>query len=248
MDLLFLVFGFLIVLVVGFALGWLFIRQKGKSASAQTQIRSELTELRSIGELSVFRVVTKDILTHSDHSFGEFGRRYLKWAFSQKKLAMVFEFETDFRFDLRDPSLKIDSGVLTPQGGRFIHLTLPPCQANVLMRDLSFYDEQRSKLLPWLLPDLINGFLPTGLSEADKNQLIGSARQHAQTQGVLLLERYKRDIENSATQTLTPILKALGAREIRVEFAKSTPLTSASSTSDDLLEGGKTAAAQRRVA
>jgi Protein of unknown function (DUF4230) len=217
--------GFVFVLALGVALGtlisWLWRRRSNRGA--QTDLRSELVELRAIGELSVFRVVTKDILTHTDHSFGDFGRRYLKWAFSQKKLAMVFEFEIDFRFDLRDPALKIETGVITPQGGRFAYLTLPACTCSVLLRDLSFYDEQRARLLPWLLPDLLNGFLPTGFSEADKNQLITSAREHAQSQALLLLEKYKRDIEGSASQTLLPILRSLGARDVQVRFGAATP-------------------------
>jgi hypothetical protein len=226
MDTIGLALGLCVMLLVGVGLGfgisW-WIRRNAKAVGARTEQRSELVELRAIGELSAFRVVTKDILTHTDHSFGDFGRRYLKWAFSQKKLAMVFEFEIDFRFDLRDPALKIETGVITPEGGRFAHLTLPPCTCNVLLRDLSFYDEQRAKLLPWLLPDLLNGFLPTGFSEADKNQLITSAREHAQSQALLLMERYRRDIEGSATQTLLPIMRALGARETSVRFARETP-------------------------
>jgi Protein of unknown function (DUF4230) len=226
MDTIGLALGLCVMLLAGVGLGfgvsW-WMRRSAKAVGARTEQRSELVELRAIGELSAFRVVTKDILTHTDHSFGDFGRRYLKWAFSQKKLAMVFEFEIDFRFDLRDPALKIETGVITPEGGRFAHLTLPPCTCNVLLRDLSFYDEQRAKLLPWLLPDLLNGFLPTGFSEADKNQLITSAREHAQSQALLLMERYRRDIEGSATQTLLPIMRALGARETSVRFASETP-------------------------
>lgn len=217
METLGIVLGLVIMLLVGVGLGWL-LRRKSVPA-AVTEQRSEITELRSIGELSVFRVVTKDILTHTDHSFGDFGKRYLKWAFSQKKLAMVFEFEIDFRFDLRDPSMNIDTGVITPQGGRYVYLTLPAPKANVLLRDLSFYDEQRGKLLPWLLPDLLNGFLPTGFSEADKNTLIASAREHAKSQSLLLTERYRRDIESSAVQTLSPILRSLGARDVQIRFA-----------------------------
>jgi hypothetical protein len=236
---------------LGFAVSW-FIRRNAASNSARTDQRSELVELRAIGELSSFRVVTKDILTHTDHSFGDFGRRYLKWAFSQKKLAMVFEFEIDFRFDLRDPALKIETGVITPEGGRFAHLTLPSCSCNVLLRDLSFYDEQRAKLLPWLLPDLLNGFLPTGFSEADKNQLITSAREHAQSQALLLMERYRRDIEGSATQTLMPILKALGARETSVRFARETPkvvpLQANATENGNLNQGPSSSAASARVA
>lgn len=224
-----IVFGLVIMLLIGVGVGWL-LRRKPVSA-AVTEQRSEITELRAIGELSVFRVVTKDILTHTDHSFGDFGKRYLKWAFSQKKLAMVFEFEIDFRFDLRDPGMNIDTGVITPQGGRYVYLTLPAAKANVLLRDLSFYDEQRGKLLPWLLPDLLNGFLPTGFSEADKNTLIASAREHAKSQSLILTERYRRDIETSAVQTLSPILRSLGARDVQIRFA----------TADG---GFKTAAAQ----
>lgn len=222
METLGLMIGFTLVLLIGLALGaaafWLY-RRRSAEVGSRTELRSELVELRAIGELSVFRVVTKDILTHFDHSFGDFGRRYLKWAFSQKKLAMVFEFEIDFRFDLRDPTLKLETGVLVPNGGRFAHLTLPSPQCRVLLKDLSFYDEQRARLLPWLLPDLLNGFLPTGFSEADKNQLITSAREHAEAQALLLQERYRRDIENSAVQTLSPILKSLGAREVQIFFA-----------------------------
>ena len=217
METLGIVLGLVIMLLIGVGVGWL-LRRKPVPA-AVTEQRSEITELRAIGELSVFRVVTKDILTHTDHSFGDFGKRYLKWAFSQKKLAMVFEFEIDFRFDLRDPNMNIDTGVITPQGGRYAYLTLPVPKANVLLRDLSFYDEQRGKLLPWLLPDLLNGFLPTGFSETDKNTLIASAREHAKSQSLLLTERYRRDIETSAVQTLSPILRSLGARDVQIRFA-----------------------------
>jgi Protein of unknown function (DUF4230) len=255
MDTIGLALGLCVMLLFGVGLGvavsW-YVRRNAQMEGARTEQRSELVELRAIGELSAFRVVTKDILTHTDHSFGDFGRRYLKWAFSQKKLAMVFEFEIDFRFDLRDPALKIETGVITPEGGRFAHLTLPPCTCNVLLRDLSFYDEQRAKLLPWLLPDLLNGFLPTGFSEADKNQLITSAREHAQSQALLLMERYRRDIEGSATQTLLPIMKALGARETSVRFARETakvvPMHASSTDNASLNQAVHGAAASARVA
>ena len=82
METLGIVIGLVLMLAIGIGVGWL-LRRKPVSA-ATTDRRSEISELRAIGELSVFRVVTKDILTHTDHSFGDFGKRYLKWAFSQK--------------------------------------------------------------------------------------------------------------------------------------------------------------------
>jgi len=81
----------LLCTALGIVIGWWLNRKQSKST--QTQIYSSIEELRAIGKLSVFKAVTKEIITETDHTFGEFGRKYLKWAFSKKKLAMVFEFE-----------------------------------------------------------------------------------------------------------------------------------------------------------
>ena len=70
--------------------------------------------------MSALKVITKEIVTETEYSFGEFGRKYLRGALSQKKLAMIFEFQIDFRYKLRSPQVSI---VMTDAAAR---LTLPP--------------------------------------------------------------------------------------------------------------------------
>ena len=209
----------LILFMLGMVAGWFWHRSRGKPVpNAGPNITSQLNELQAIGELSVFKAVSKDILTQVDHSFGEFGRKYLGWAFSKKKLAMVFEFEMDFRFDLRSPLTHIESTVMTAQGGRRAILHLPPCKVDVSIKDLSFYDEQRAKFMPWLFPDLLQGFFDGRFSEEDKNRLIASAKAHARTQAEALSLRYRAQVEQSAHSTLKLMTKPLGFAELEVRF------------------------------
>ncbi len=217
----------LILFFLGLAAGWFWHRSRGKTKPrAEPSIASQLSELQAIGELSVFKAVSKDILTQVDHSFGEFGRKYLGWAFSKKKLAMVFEFEMDFRFDLRSELMRIETAVLTPQGGRRAILHLPPCRVDVAIKDLSFYDEQRAKFMPWLFPDLLQGFFDGRFSEEDKNRLIASAKSHARVQAEALALRYRAQVEQSAHSTLKMMTKPLGFAELEIRFYDSPQISS----------------------
>jgi hypothetical protein len=218
----------LVFLLAGFGGGWLW-RARARSGPREVMVRSSIDELRAIGELSVFKAVSKDLITHSDHTFGEFGRKYLRWAFTKKKLAMVFEFEMDFRYDLRSDRFRIvaetvaadaDARPGTPPPPPKALVELPPCRVEVSIKDLAFYDEQRSRLLPWLLPDLLQGFFDGRFSEDDKNRLIGAARAHAMAQAQGLAERYRAQVERSAYTTLAMLVRPLGYPSLEVRFAQ----------------------------
>ncbi|MFZ4756707.1 MAG: DUF4230 domain-containing protein [Burkholderiaceae bacterium] len=226
MDLATLV-GLVVFMVLGFGGGWAW-RARRRAEPRELVVRSSVDELRAIGELSVFKAVSKDLITHSDHTFGEFGRKYLSWAFTKKKLAMVFEFEMDFRYDLRSERCRVEAiappvdlgpraGTVPPPTKALIEL--PPCKVEVSIKDLAFYDEQRSRLLPWLLPDLLQGFFDGRFSEEDKNRLIGAARAHAMAQAQGLAERYRAQVERSAYTTLTLLVRPLGYTDVEVRFA-----------------------------
>jgi len=213
-----------VFLLLGFGGGWLW-RAKGRAAPREIVLRSSIDELRAIGELSAFKAVSKDLITHSDHTFGDFGRKYLSWAFTKKKLAMVFEFEMDFRYDLRSDLFRIHAELRAPDpAGReaapHARIELPPCRVEVSIKDLAFYDEQRSRLLPWLLPDLLQGFFDGRFSEDDKNRLISAARAHAMAQAQGLAERYREQVERSAYTTLTMLVRPLGYPTVEVKFAQ----------------------------
>jgi hypothetical protein len=211
--------GALVLLFAGMAMGWLWQRSRKPAAPAAPALYSQLTELRAIGELSVFKAVSKDLLTQVDHSFGEFGRKYLSWAFTKKKLAMVFEFEMDFRYDLRSELMRIETEPADASGQKRVFVVLPPCRVDVSIRSLSFYDEQRARFLPWLLPDLVQGFFDGRFSEEDKNRLIASAKEHAAAQAAMLAERYQPAVERSALLTLQALTRPLGYAETRIQFA-----------------------------
>lgn len=208
-----------VLLLAGVAVGWFWQRSRNRRpARTEPSIASQLTELRSVGELSVFKAVSKDILTQVDHSFGDFGRKYLGWAFSKKKLAMVFEFEMDFRYNLRSDQLRVETQEDGPGQSRRAILHLPPCTVDVSIKDVSFYDEQRAKFMPWLFPDLLQGFFDGRFSEEDKNRLIASAKHHALIQAQSLAQRYRPQVEQSAYSTLRILTKPLGFPELEVRF------------------------------
>jgi Protein of unknown function (DUF4230) len=226
----------LIVLFVGLLVGvggtwrWAKNRQKTKTVIVAPTVASQITELRAVGELRVFKGVSKDILTHVDHSFGDFGRKYLSWAFTKKKLAMVFEFEMDFSYDLRSDIV----GMRTEAGptGQIAIVTLPPCKVEVSIKNIQFYDEQRAKFLPWLLPDLVQGFFDGRFSEEDKNSLINAARAHALSQARELFVRYQPQVEHSAFLTLGALTRPMGAQQLKIQFALEQPAIVGNLTDD----------------
>jgi len=169
-----------------------------------------------VGELSVFKVMTKEIVTATDHWFGEVGNRYFEWMVSSKKMAMIIAFDIDFRYDLRSPEFGIHDG-----GSRAYRLAMPKCFYETHIRDVLFYDEQNSKLLPWLLPDLLNRAFGTGFSEADKNRLIEEAKQQASAQARQLVRKMRSEVQNSARQTIRALAKGFGAEKVVVDFRDS---------------------------
>ncbi|HSR87745.1 MAG TPA: DUF4230 domain-containing protein, partial [Pontiella sp.] len=88
----------------------------------------------------------------------------------------------------------------------------------VHIRDIRFYDEQGSKLFPWLLPDLLNGFLGNGFSEEDKNKLVDAAKKHAEKQALELINNIQSEVQKSAKATLESISRAFGADEVEFRF------------------------------
>lgn len=182
------------------------------------RVTATIEELRAIGVLSAFKAVTKEIVTARDHALGDLGKRYLNWLITEKKMAMIFEFDIDFQYDLRDPAFTITETA----PGRF-RLRLPPCAYVVHVRNVTFYDEQGGKLLPILLPDVVNRILGGGFSEADRNKLMEEARSQAEALARNLARRLSSEVQTSARQTLEMLAKGFGASAVAVEFAEAEP-------------------------
>lgn len=207
-----ILFGIALCLLL-MAVGALLLNWFRRADRQRPAVQAGLSYMRSIGHLSVFKVITKEIVTELDHSWGDFGKKYLSWVFTERKMAMVFEIEIDFRYDLRSPDFQI-----TARDAGGYDVFMPPCHFDTHIRDIRFYDEQQSKLLPWLLPDLLNTFFSGRFSEEDKNRLVAAAKSHAQEQADQLIDNIRPDFENSARQTLQSIARAFGVTDLDFQF------------------------------
>lgn len=180
---------------------------------------STIEKFRSVGELVAFKIITKEIITTSDHWFGEVGKKYFRWLASVKKMAMIFEFEIDFKFNLLDPNFVVEA-----MGNNAYRLKMPKCLYESRIKDISFYDEQGAKLLPWLLPELISKAIPNGFGEDTKNRLVAEAKNQASEMANELVARIRNEVQKSARQTLEFLARGFGARYIEVDFSDAIPV------------------------
>lgn len=201
--------------VAAIVIAALFIMARSKR-HINVQTHSSLLEMRSVGELTVFKVVTKEIVTATEHFLGDVGKNYLSWLVSGKKMAMIFEFGIDFKYDLRSKDFIIEE-----QGDGRVTMRMPACEYETYIRDISFYDEQHSKLLPGLVPDIIGKALGGGFREEDKNRLKEAARSQADTMARAMVDKIAGEVEKSAEQTMQALAKGFGAKQIDVDFTNS---------------------------
>jgi len=214
----------LIVLVLGIVVGAggaiairrIFIKRRPKAKLPEHKIYAFMENMKSVGELVVFKAFTKEIVTAARNWFGDVGKRYLTWLVSNKKMAMVFEFEINFRYDLKSPEF-----VVSDAGEGAFTIKMPQCLYDIGIRRISLYDEQKTKLLPWLLPGLVSEFFGTSFKEEEKNRLMDEALKQASLMADQLINRLSSEIEKSARQTMETLAKSFGAKSVMLDFSKS---------------------------
>jgi hypothetical protein len=211
-----LVFGVVAGAVGAIAIRRMFSKKGSKEKPPEHRIYSFVENMKSVGELVVFKAFTKEIVTAARHWFGDAGKRYLTWLVSNKKMAMVFEFEINFRYDLKNP----DFAVTDAGEGKFT-INMPQCLYDISIRRISLYDEQKSKLLPWLLPGLVSEFFGTSFNEEEQNRLMDEALKQASLMADQLINRLSSEIEKSARQTMETLAKSFGAKSVLLDFSKS---------------------------
>lgn len=204
----------LVLVLIVFGVIYKINKQASKvSKEIKSDITSEISQIKSIGELSVFQVYSKEIVTKTDHAFGSFGKEYLRWLVSEKKLSMIFEFEINFIYDLTSPKMDI----VNTANSEYL-IVMPPCKYKFSIANMKFYDEKNGKFIPFLLPDSLNGFFGSTFTEEDKNKLITEARNEVEKMSVKLISELQNKIHKSARDTLEAIAKSFGARSVRFEF------------------------------
>lgn len=185
-----------------------------KSGKRNISLYSSVEYMKSIGHLSVFKAYTKEIVTEIDHTWGEFGRKYLTWLISEKKMAMIFEFEIDFRYDLRSD----DFNIVRRDDNNYI-INMPNCIYELHINNISFYDEQGARLLPWLLPSLISKYGAGRFTETDKNRIVCAAIENAKKQAVKLITSIESEVQSSAVSTIKALCLSFGVNDPEFRFS-----------------------------
>ncbi|MBE0567594.1 MAG: DUF4230 domain-containing protein [Krumholzibacteria bacterium] len=214
MDTLLFGFGGGLLAALCAVLGWRLARRRRRRAAAPTvAYESFITSMKAVGELSVFRIMTKEVITASEHWFGEFGKKYLNWLLSSQRITLVIEFDVDFRYDLTDPAFRVER-----QGEGAFLMRMPPCRHEVLIRDMRIHSEDKAELLPWLMPDLLGRFFTGGFTVEAKNKLISETRVQASRFAGELVRKAGGEAQKSAAGTLTMLAQGLGAWRVDFDF------------------------------
>ena len=189
--------GVLIGSVIGFLLGFILYQKKNetKSNPVKFNVGSYLTR---IGELRVYRAYMKEIVTSVDHVWGEIGKKYFSWMLSEKKLAMVFEFEVDFVYNLFSKDFKVEQN----QGG--LTVKMPRCKYDVKIKDFYFYDEQGTRLK--ILPEFLSSIFDGGVSEDEKNELVKMAIKQVEEIAKKVAKNIQSDVDKTTRATINNLI------------------------------------------
>ncbi|GMV64270.1 MAG: DUF4230 domain-containing protein [Candidatus Omnitrophica bacterium] len=209
-----LLIGLLLGVSSSLVVAWLAGRKKHPSHPEQgVQAYIAIEGIRAVGELVVLKVFTQQIITKTNHLFGDWGERWLAWLVSSKKTAMIFEFVVDFRYDLKSPKF-----TTTVVGNSGIHFVLPPCFYEIQLKDISIYDEKASALAPILLPEWLGQVFGGKFTEKEKNRLIRAARDKAEEMACQLSGRMMGEVRKCAESALRSISKGMGFTEVSFDF------------------------------
>ena len=189
--------GVLIGSVIGFLLGFIWYQKKSKTK--QNPVKFDVgSYLTRIGELRVYRAYMKEIVTSVDHVWGEIGKKYFSWMLSEKKLAMVFEFEVDFVYNLFSKDFKVEQN----QGG--LTVKMPRCKYDVKIKDFYFYDEQGTRLK--ILPEFLSSIFDGGVSEDEKNELVKMAIKQVEEIAKKVAKNIQSDVDKTTKATINNLI------------------------------------------
>ena len=195
--------GILIGGAVGFLIGYIWnkFQKKEKSDSIKLNVSSYLL---SIGELRVYRAYMKEIVTSVDHVWGDIGKKYFSWMLSEKKLAMVFEFEVDFVYNLLSKDFKVFDN------GKGVSINMPRCKYDVKIKDFYFYDEQGTRLK--ILPEFLSSIFDGGVSEDEKNELVKMAIKQVEEISKKVAVNIQSDVDRMTKETINNLLLGFNKR------------------------------------
>ena len=214
--------GVLIATCLGLGGALFLARRRGRGGQATALAGSALEGLRRVGELVVLRAYWSIPAIGEDHIFGEVGKKFLGWLWSQNKTIMIFRFEIRFKYDLRDPkSVGIapgDPGVLEVSLGRPSH--------DISLADVRFWHTEKGQLLDWLLPRAVNIF-QSDMDDQTRQKILEAAQESARKEAEKHAEGLGPEARLSAEAILSALVRSAGFSGVRVLSPQAEPVAAA---------------------
>ncbi|HXX92560.1 MAG TPA: DUF4230 domain-containing protein [Planctomycetota bacterium] len=203
--------GILIAACLGLGGALVLSRRRARGPSAAALAGSALEGLRRVGELVVLRAYWSIPAVGEDHIFGDVGKKFLGWLWSQNKTIMIFRFEIRFKYDLRDPaSVRIapgDPGVLEVALGKPSH--------EISLADVRFWHTEKGQLLDWLLPRAVNIF-QSDMDDGTRQKILEAAQESARQEAQKHAQQLAPEARLSAESILTALARSAGFSGVQV--------------------------------
>lgn len=188
----------------------LVLRSKARGSSAAALPGGGVEGLRRVGELVVLRACWSIPAIGEDHIFGDVGKRFLSWLWSQNKTIMIFRFEIRFKYNLRDPqSVAVAAGL---PGTLEVAIGEPSYDIN--LADVRFYHTEKGQLLDWLLPRAINIF-QSDMADQTRQKILDAAQESARREAEQHAKQLSPEARHSAETILTALGRSAGFSEVR---------------------------------
>jgi hypothetical protein len=180
---------------------------KGSAEAAGGSVES----IRRVGELVVLRAVYSVPAVGRESIWGEKGKAFLSWLWSESRSIMIFRFEINFKYDLRnESSVSLRSG---PAGGLEVELGTP--RFDIGIQDVRFYHTEQGRLLDWLLPRAL-GLFQSNMDDETRQRMLEAARTEAIAQAEEMIANLSDEARRSAEATLKGLARGLGFQQVIV--------------------------------
>ena len=186
-------------------------RKKAGGARVEAQPGGVLEGLRRVGDLVVLRAYWSIPAIGEDHIFGEVGRKFLSWLWSQNKTIMIFRFEIRFKFDLRDPA----SVNISPGEPGVLEVSLGKPSHEISLSEVKFFHTEKGQLLDWLLPRAVNVF-QSDMDDQTRQKILEAAQESARKEAEKHAEQLGPEARISAEAILTALARSAGFTDIRL--------------------------------
>ncbi len=203
--------GVLLAVCIGLGAAVLVMRSKARGSSVTALPGGGVEGLRRVGELVVLRAYWSIPAIGEDHIFGDVGKKFLSWLWSQNKTIMIFRFEIRFKYNLRDPQ-SVFVGAGAPG---VLELALGEPSHEINLADVRFYHTEKGQLLDWLLPRAINIF-QSDMADQTRQKILDAAQESARREAEEHAKQLAPEARTAAEAILSALARSAGFTEIKL--------------------------------